>query len=174
MITQAKLKELLTYHPDTGLFYWKRPGKGRQFGKPISNISPHGYLRIKLEYQNYQAHRLAWCWVYGVFPTELDHKDGNKLNNKIENLRIATRNQNAANRGVMANNTSGHRGVCWITRTLRWEANIKFENTRLSKQFTNIDDAVTWYKARAAELFGEFARPSDQAENDLPVSCPDA
>ena len=126
MLTQEYLKECLNYNPETGVFTWKeRPEKhfkrNRDFkmwntmykftvaGSP----SAKGYIRIRLLGRDFFAHRLAWLYVYGTFPNnQIDHKDQNKKNNRIDNLRDATNQINSHNiTNAMIGNRSSLRGV---------------------------------------------------------------
>lgn len=113
-ITQAYLKERLTYQAESGLFFWRtttstRIKPGQQAGTKDSN----GYIRIKLGKRKYQAHRLAWMYIHGYFPPEdTDHINRIRDDNRIENLRPATRSENKRNSGgPYANNRIGYKGV---------------------------------------------------------------
>jgi len=98
----------LTYDPDTGLF---TRIKGHKIGTQITG-NTQGYLSIRVGYNSYRAHRLAWLYVYGVFPKGiLDHKNRDRLDNRISNLREASRALNMHNAGLNKNNTSGHKGI---------------------------------------------------------------
>lgn len=107
-----------------------------------------------------QAHRVAWFLHYGRFPNgELDHIDGDKANNRIENLRVATRSQNTAYRGKTKRNTSGFKGVCWHRRDKRWRASIGSKGRRLDLgSFSTPEEAFEAYKAAAVHHHGEFAK----------------
>jgi hypothetical protein len=107
------LRELLTYNPESGELRWKvRPSRGVKAGDIAGTKTPQGYIKVKAKGNIYFAHRIAWALHYGE-DTELhiDHKDGDKSNNRIANLRLATSSENNYNIGVKSNNTSGHRGV---------------------------------------------------------------
>lgn len=119
MISQFKLKKLLHYNPRTGIFRWKRaPGFRRDLdGKRAGIIHSDGRVQIMIDYVNYRAHRLAFLYMTGKFPDlEVDHKDGNKTNNRWKNLREASRVVNAQNiRRASSNNKSGLLGA-WPKR----------------------------------------------------------
>jgi hypothetical protein len=129
-----RVRELLSYFPETGLFKWKvtlsnRAKAGSNAGAPNNK----GYVEIKIDNVRYKAHRLAWFYVYGEDPSsnEIDHEDLNKGNNKIGNLRLATRKQNNENIGTPRNNTSGVRGVSYQKKDSRWTAYIYHNKKRI-------------------------------------------
>lgn len=126
MITQARLKELVTYDPETGLFTrnqaWGTLPAGRVTGKQDGN-----YVQIKLDGVRYTAHRLAWLYMTGEWPSngQVDHDDRNPGNNKWDNLKDVTNQLNHRNKGLQSNNTSGCKGVCLNKRTGKYVATIK-------------------------------------------------
>lgn len=126
-LTHDQLAELLAYEEATGDFYWK-VSRGRvQQGRKAGSIGTNGYRNIKLLGQDYRAHRLAWFFVHGVWPSkEIDHINRKKDDNRIANLREATRQQNSFNRSHNSNNTSGLRGVSWNTGSRKWLAQIRY------------------------------------------------
>lgn len=151
MLTRERLLELLDYDPVTGIFRWKTNPRGRtKPGDIAGTITKRGYIHICLDQHLYLGHRLAWFYVYGVWPVQLDHKDQRKGNNAIENLREATRSQNMINgRGV---------GVYWHKKARKFGARIKHNYKQIHiGLFVTRDEALVARKAKAIELFGEFA-----------------
>ena len=112
-----ELKEFLDYNPDTGIFIWKKQvAQNIKVGQEAGAMNSNGYIQIRFKNSPYLAHRLAYYMYYGIHPLEklVDHIDGDKTNNKIDNLRLATNSQNGMNRVSLAiNNTSGATGVVW-------------------------------------------------------------
>ena len=133
-IDSTKLRELLDYNPDTGVFTWKvKPCKNKNAGIEAGSIGT-GYRTIKVLKKLYQAHRLAWLYVYGEFPSKLiDHINGNPLDNRMVNLREATNYENSQNiYKPQSNNTSGFLGVTYMQKKKKWRAKIAVEGKRLS------------------------------------------
>jgi len=133
-IDSTKLRELLDYNPDTGIFIWKvNPCKNKKAGIEAGSIAT-GYRTIKVLKKRYQAHRLAWLYVYGEMPLKLiDHINGNPLDNRIVNLREATNYENSQNiYKPQTNNTSGFLGITYMPKKKKWRAKITVEGKRLS------------------------------------------
>ena len=127
-LTQARLKEVLSYSPETGEFKWLVFIKGnRGAGTTAGSRRADGYVTIKLDYGRYLAHRLAWFYMTGKWPKEeVDHIDRNPSNNSFSNLREATKSQNMANSiGKTKISKSGLKGVLWCEKDNRWYARIK-------------------------------------------------
>lgn len=126
-ITQEKLKRLLRYDPSTGVFTWlERPNNRIHIGDVAGQLNKDGYRLIRIEGQFYMAHRLAWFYLRGVWPSdEIDHRNGSRDDNRFDNLREATHGQNQQNRLANKNNSSGHLGVFFDKRRHRWFAQIR-------------------------------------------------
>ena len=154
-LTQARLKKLLRYELKTGEFFW-RVAKSRrvQIGDRAGWISRYGYWLIYVDDKTYCAHRLAWLYAYGQFPNRwLDHKDRNRSNNRIVNLREATPSQSAANSKIQ--NRTGLRGVHQSGR--RWQARICHRGKRTHLGMFDLPEEAhaAWCEA-AQKLFGEY------------------
>jgi hypothetical protein len=130
-LTQETLKRSLAYDPATGEFRWLIARGQQRVGSVAGGIKNGktdyrrwGYRLIGLYGRVYSAHRLAWLYVYGAWPDgDIDHIDGNRDNNRIENLRVCTPKENAENRHY-TRGSSQYLGVCWNKKCKKWQASI--------------------------------------------------
>lgn len=148
--TQARLKELFIYNSDSGIFT-RRISTGRHNRHKAGEIAgtKSNYWHMFVDGQRFVAHRLAWVYVYGKEPlNDLDHINQNKLDNRIVNLREATRQQNMQNVTLHKHNRSGFKGVAWHTTRKKWRAYIfnGYKQTHLGL-FETIEQAVQARKA---------------------------
>jgi hypothetical protein len=158
-IKQDRVKQVLDYNPDTGEFRWKKTGKGRDLSRPAGTITKWGYVSIHIDKKKYFAHRLAWLYTYGTMPDIIDHIDLNGKNNRIENLRAASKTQNEANRKRSANNTSGYKGVYPRGNSGKWFSRIHVSNKMISLgTYDTPELAHKAYTEAAIKYFGDFAR----------------
>ena len=127
MLTQKRLKEVLHYDPETGIFIRKEITRGAKAGTTVGSKSAQGYISMVINYKRYYAHRLAWFYITGKWPdSQIDHLDHNKSNNIFINLREVTPQENAKNQPLLKNNTSGVTGVSWSRFYKKWVAQITF------------------------------------------------
>lgn len=157
MITQERLHELFDYNLETGWFTNRtsrgRADKGGRAGSPTG----HGYRRIIIDYVKYYEHHLAWLYVYGEWPGELDHKNGVRSFNAILNLRPATRTQNCFN-AERATGESGLRGAYLDKRTTRWYSHIQVGGqVEHLGMFDTPEEAHIAFMAAVERRHGEFA-----------------
>jgi len=159
-LTLARLKEILEYDPETGVFRWKKQSGSRAHpGMTAGATAKNGYRLIGVDGTRYYAHRLAWFYVYGKWPTlHLDHINRVQTDNRIANLREATVSQNMANRLAQKNSTHGLKGVS--KNRNRWTARIKPPGQKYIHigTFDTPLEAHAAYCAKASEIYGAFAR----------------
>lgn len=158
MITHERLLELVHYDPETGAFTWKIRRRGRAFAGMRAGSRMQGYWALRLDGVSYKAHRVAWFYVYGQWPKqELDHINRVRGDDRIANLREATRRQNIVNARLSRANVSGYRGVSWHKVTGKWIAQISdFGKKRHLGLFTTPQEAYAAYVAAAKAIHGEF------------------
>lgn len=155
MLTQSRLKTLLNYDQDTGIFTWRvRTCRNVMAGDVAGTTSIQGYRQIRINRRTFAAHRLAWLYVHGIWPADqIDHINGVRDDNRLVNLREATSAQNHQNRKKSANNTSGFTGVSWNCWTRKWQAAICAGGQRSHLgHFDTPESAHTAYLAAKAEL----------------------
>lgn len=161
MLTQQRLRELLLYDPETGDFIRLvgRSGPNARAGDIAGCDNGHGYVRIYVDGKAYKGHRLAWFYMYGEWPKEIDHINGEKSDNRLANLRPVTRSQNRMNCGAYANNVAGVRGVSWNARQKKWKAQIQRDGRKYGLGcFASRDEAADAYRSASRRLHGEFSR----------------
>jgi hypothetical protein len=153
-LTQERLKELLHYHPALGIFTWLvRAGSRASVGKIAGSLDNKGYVRINLSGIRYRAHRLAWLYMTGEWPTDqIDHINGVRNDNYWDNLREATNSTNMQNqRRAMRHNKTGFLGVTPYRR--HFKAKIKLNGkTRVLGTFDRPELAYAAYLKAKREL----------------------
>lgn len=152
MLTPEKLHELLEYDPETGTLTWKCRGNpqwdARFAGKAAFTSYRNGYKAGGIFNKMYDAHRIIWMMVHGEWPNTIDHINGVKDDNRIENLRNVTQAENCRNAKRTRNNKSGHNGVSWSKGSRKWLAQIMVNRKCIYLgRFIDIEDAIA---ARAA------------------------
>lgn len=156
-IPVSNISKKLRYNPDKGFFFWKNPGGGHKAGAVAGYKNIRGYVVINIKRTPLYAHRIAWAMTHGKWPKEIDHANGCRSDNRIANLRIATRTQNNANAKKRTANTSGRKGV--FKRGGRYFAYINVNKKRIS--LGTYSSLVAAAKARSAaenKYFDIFAR----------------
>lgn len=155
------LQQYLNYDSDTGMFTWKVDRKNGQIraGDVAGSLTKTGYIEISLKNKRMYAHRLAWYFITGSWPTnEIDHIDQIKTNNAGCNLREADSSQNSANVAHRSDNTSGFKGVSKQTGRDTWVAETRFKGVRKRKGgFATPEAAHEWIVKIREQLHGEFA-----------------
>lgn len=157
-LTQERLKQLLHYNPETGVFVW-RVDKGRAKAGSVAGTLSRGYVRIKIDNGLYFAHRLAWLHTHGVLPNQyLDHINQNRSDNRMANLRDATSLDNNRNTRSRSGSSSRWLGVMWYKRNKKWGTQIRVNGKqKYFGLFECESTAAMVYNEAALEHFGEFA-----------------
>jgi hypothetical protein len=157
-LTAERLREVLAYDPDTGIFTWISPSgrRAKQGDRAGSFNTSIKYRVIGIDGVRYYEHRLAYLYMTGKWPEiDLDHINCNKSDNRWRNLREATMSQNLANVAFWGHNTSGIKGVQWHKKAGRWTSAIAGEYLGL---FDTKEQASEAYRSAAIRKFGNFAR----------------
>ncbi len=158
-ITQQFLLEVFEYR--NGNLFWKVDRRGNKLkGKQANRLKKsNGYQEITLNKKKFYAHRVIFMMIHGRWPEQIDHIDGDRSNNLIENLREANNAENNRNTKLRATNTSGFKGVVYNKLNKNYNASItvNYKSIHLGC-FDTPEDAHKAYKKAALELHGDFAR----------------
>jgi len=155
LLTQQRLKEVLNYNAESGVFTWKTGRPKAAKGEVAGGFSDRGYLTICIDGVKHRAHRLAWLYVYGVYPDQIDHENHVRHDNRIINLIASDSYGNSRNKSKPSDNTSGVVGVSLSNRIN--QKNVKWEVRVCGKflgYFDNFFDAVC--KRKSAERQFDF------------------
>ena len=156
-LTAEKLREFLHYEPETGIFTRKVSTARRVKAGDVAGCPDgRGYLLIQAQSRLYRAHRLAWLYVYGTWPTDqIDHINRIRTDNRISNLREVSHKQNGQNRSKPSNNTSGYTGVRWYKRISKWVAQIRHNYKHIYLGcYNTIEEAIAARKAGELKYWG--------------------
>jgi hypothetical protein len=185
--SQSRLRELFDYDAAAGALIWRpRPLSDfknhqacnacntRFAGKVAGSINKvKGYRNIRIGCAQYRAHRLVYAWHHGACSADLqiDHINGNRLDNRIENLRLATHAQNNQNVSKRRNNTSDFKGVSLHQQSRKFRAQICINGRKKHLGiFATAQEAGHAYAQAAAQLHGDFTHQSVHIQNQSGVS----
>jgi hypothetical protein len=155
-----ELRELVAYDPETGVLTRRVTlASNAQAGQPITGVVGEGYIQCVIKGQFFLGHRLAWQLHYGVVPAgHIDHINGNRADNRICNLRLATRSENLRNSKLRRDSVSGTKGVFWSAARKRWIASFaKPDGRRFWKACQTLADAQCAVIEARTALHGQFA-----------------
>ncbi len=155
--TLERLNEILDYNPETGVFRWKKSTNRRiKVGAIAGANHNEGYRKIQIDGARYFSHRLAWKMHHGHDPKDqIDHINGVKNDNRIQNLRECTHAENARNRGKTKVNKSGYKGVYLHRGKYRAGFCLSGKKTDLGL-YDTAEEAHEAYKKAAKEYHGYF------------------
>lgn len=162
--SHERLHELFHYDANSGELLRKVRVSNAHAGTLAGTTNSCGYRIVRVDGKMIGTHRIAWIMTYEKIPdeTEIDHIDCDPLNNRISNLRLASRLQNTINRKKHKNNSSGFKGVCmdpYRSKSNPWRARIIVNKKTINLgMFPSPEDAHEAYKKAAVKYFGEFAR----------------
>jgi HNH endonuclease len=154
---QSKLREMLHYDPDTGVWTWlAAPNHNTRLnGTRAGHLRGDGYRQIRIDGRLYYSGRLAWFYMTGQFPREeIDHVNRDPSDDRWNNLREATSSDNKANQCLSSNNTSGYKGVSWNYIVGKWYVHV---NGLYLGCFDNLEEAIEARDSFAEEMQGDFA-----------------
>lgn len=143
MLTQELVKELFDYKDGILINKINRSNNALSKSKAGSIDIQRGYVKIGINNKNYYLHRVIWLWHFGYIPKVIDHINGNRSDNRIENLRDVNTQENTKNSSLRKDNKSGYVGVQWYPSRNKWVAYININKKRKTiGYFVNKKDAI--------------------------------
>ena len=156
MISADLLNKIFKY--ENGKLYWKEHKRGRKINKQVGHLSNTGYLQACIDYHNYSIHRLVFLMHNEYLQEFVDHINGNKVDNRIENLREATASQSQHNKTTQKNNTTGYKGVSLFKRTGKYRARVKINGKEVNLgYFDTAQEAAEQRREAVDKIHGEYA-----------------
>lgn len=166
-LDQEYVKSRLCYDPKSGELRWKAKTDSsnrsvawnKKYEGKIAGCGLSGRRVINICGRPYEASRIIWLIVHGTWPAQdIDHANRNPLDNRLENLRLATRSQNCANKGARSDNSSGFKGVSYHKQSGKWRAKIKHFGVENSLGlYDSPAEAGDAYRVAAQQIHGKFA-----------------
>lgn len=183
-LTTAYIRECLDYDPKCGSLMWRRRPRihfktegawklflARHAGRVAGSLDAYGYQTVKINGKRYKAHRIAWALIEGIdfddVPSEIDHINLRKNDNRADNLRPATGSENCSNTAVRADNSSGHKGVDFHSGNDKWRARIMKNGKSVFLGWFNSVEEAEAARSKAQSLHGEYGRLADN--DNIPV-----
>lgn len=160
-LTIERLREVLDYDQETGIFTWKVTRGSRKAGQRTpGSLGGDGALYVRVDKVLYKAHRLAWFHVHADWPAEeIDHRNCDPADNRLANLRPADRCGNNHNTRIFSTNTSGFKGVCWNRHYKKWQAVINVRRKVIALgRYDRKEEAAEAYRVASEKYHGEFGR----------------
>ena len=155
-ITQSILKGQLEYSESTGDFTWIQSRVGVKKGSKSGHKEKRGYIVITINRKPYFAHRLAWLYIHGYMPKEIDHINRDKSDNRICNLRSVNRSENNFNRNLQCNNESGVQGVSFYKSLNKWKVCINYKYKQLHLGYFKTKEEAIISRKSAMHLLNEI------------------
>ena len=166
-LTQKRVRELFDFNADTGILTRKSVLRSKKADRASGCLTNNGYLVVSIDCATYLLHRVIWLYVYGYFPEhDIDHINRDKCDNRLENLREATRACNVKNTGLRSDNTSGVKGVYWHTQARKWNPKIFLEGRGISLGlFYDFTEAVA-HRLAAEQCLGFHSCGGDSSAKE--------
>jgi hypothetical protein len=157
ILSQDRLQYLFEYDSITGEFTRLTNTQKNKIGSVVNSLDSNGYVRVTIDGYSYLCHRLVYLYKYGYMPKEIDHINGNRSDNRLCNLREATRQQNLRNQKMQKTNTSGFKCVSFAANVGKWRARCRDGVSSVHiGYFHTAEEASAAYEKYAQENQGNF------------------
>lgn len=140
-LKQDRLKRLLHYFPEEGKFYWLVNKSSAKMFDEAGSLQKDGYIIIGIDKKSYLAHRLAFLFMTGEVPEYVDHINGDRSDNRWENLRPCSLSENNRNRKITNKNTSGVKGVSWHKASGKWQVQLSVKGNNHFGLYSSLEEA---------------------------------
>ena len=173
----AEARRLFFYNAETGLIlrrcYWMGKNVGEEAGTQRTDADGMTYRSVSIKYKIFMSHRVAWLLHYGRWPAmQIDHKDGDGLNNRIGNLSEVTNRQNSMNMKLFKTSKTGVAGVRWHPAAKKWNARIKCGQKEVYLGlFESFEDAVRARKEAESKYGFSDRHGTKEADLESPAAC---
>lgn len=158
-LTIEAVRAALIYEPETGIFRRRETKRRWKAGEIAGGLNHNGYLMVSIGPCRYFAHKIAIFLATGVMPASVDHINGDKLDNRLSNLRPCNHAQNGANMKVKVTNNSGVKGVSFDKVNCRWKASLTVNRKQITVgRFDSLEEAKAAIAVARKQHHGEFAR----------------
>lgn len=154
--SQEILNRVFSYDEEVGELYWIAPRMKKQKDVPAGCLHNQGYIAVSFEGQSYLAHRIIWAMVYGEIPPEIDHINGNRMDNRLSNLMAVNRSGNQHNVSVRKDSSSGVAGVNFCKIHQKWKARIQVNGVRKSLGYFDSLEEAAAARASAKSELGDY------------------
>jgi hypothetical protein len=162
-LTQQQVLDMFSY-ADGKLYWRKKTARKTVAGVEAGTLrKTDGYRQVMIDRRIYRTHRLIYLYHFGQMPEIIDHINRNTTDNRVENLRAATRAENAYNSKLRPDNTSGVKGVTWCKNKRKWVARIYVDRSCINLgRFADMSDAVDAVTTARTRHHGVFASQGDR------------
>ena len=157
MLQKEDILDIFNYNINTGIFTWKKSRRGVAKGVVAGTLRQDGYVHLCIGEERHFAHRVVYLLMEGYMPEQVDHINGNRSDNRWENLRACTPSENSQNRRI-TNSKSGFKNVNWHEQTKKWRVQVMIDGkSRSFGLYSNIEDAKRVAIIARKEIHGDFS-----------------